>query len=287
MRILVATFVLMFVSLAMAENYGFLIPSYASVRGGITEIDSYFLSLNTGLTLSNNRILGVSLETIEMPNTVEQGTLDLQSGSVSLSTDPLKDWSFQGAVDAWLSEDTVSAYGFRFGTTWSGKRWMWTLEYSLQQISFAELPVLLWSDRKSTVSENSVLLATNVQIFRNFSLNVSHRRHWYNTPMEEYAEGIRSRFIAAEVLNIAGTLTKESTEFGVTYWRRRWSLGVEASSAVSSLDELRTNGLGLRIGYRLRKAWSIEVQGARYESENLAENSNPLHSLSSSATYTW
>ncbi len=272
---------------ANADTYGFTIPSYTSVRGGFTDIESYSAGINAGLTLKNNKILGVSLETVAMPNTVEEGTLSLNSASVSLSTDPLSDWSFQGAVDGWTSEDAVSAYGARGAATWTGARWMWTVEYGLQLITFNELPVFLWSDKKSTVSDNSVLLAGDVQLSRNVSLRASYRIHNYNTPMEDYAQGLRTRFIAAEVLNMAGTLTKEDTDLGLTYFRRKWHFGLDLSSNVSSLDQLRTNGLGLRIGYRLRKKWSFEMQGARYESENSSTSSNALHSFNSTATYSW
>lgn len=288
MRIMLAVLGLVFSLCANAENYGFSIPSYASVRGGFTEIESYSAGITAGLTLANNKILGVSLETVAMPNSVEEGTLSMNSASVSLTTDPLNDWSFQGAVDGWTSEDAVSAYGARGSATWTGARWMWTLEYGLQLITFNELPVFLWSDKKSTVSENSVLLAGDVQLSKNISLRASHRMHWYNTPMEDYAQGLRTRFIAAEVLNIAGTLTKEDSDLGLTYYRRKWHWGLDISSNVSSLDELRTNGLGLRIGYRLRKKWSFEVQGARYESDASGENSsNALHTFNSTATYSW
>jgi hypothetical protein len=283
---MLAVLVLIFSISANAEHYGFSIPSYVSVRGGFTEIESYSAGISAGFTLANNKILGVSFETMTLPNTVDPGTLSMNNATVSLSTDPLQDWSFQGSVDGWTSEDAVSAYGARGAATWTGSRWMWTFEYGLQLITFNELPVFLWSDKKSTVSENSVLIAGDVQLSRNFSLRASHRMHWYNTPMEDYAQGLRTRFIAAEVLNMAGTLTKEDTDLGLTYYRRKWHWGLDLTSNVSSLDELRTNGLGLRIGYRLQKKWSFEVQGARYESEN-SVSSNPLHSFNSTATYSW
>lgn len=287
MPLLFAVLGLLFSLTARAETYGFSIPSYASVRGGFTDIESYSAGINAGLTLANNKILGVSLETVAMPNTVEEGTLSLNSASVSLSSDPLSDWSFQGSVDGWTSEDAVSAYGARGAATWTGARWMWTVEYGLQLITFNELPVLLWSDKKSTVSDNSILLAGDVQLSRNFSMRASYRFHNYNTPMEDYAQGLRTRFIAAEVLNMAGTLTKEDTDLGLTYFRRKWRFGLDLSSNVSSLDQLRTNGLGLRVGYRLRKKWSFELQGARYDSENSSASSSALHSFNSTATYSW
>ncbi len=272
---------------ATAEDYGFSMPSYTSLRGGVADVDSYSVALSSGITLAKNRIFGFSLESVTMPSSVAEGTLSLNSASLFLTTDPLRDWSFQGAIDGWTSEDAVSAYGARGAATWTGNRWMLTFEYGLQQITFAELPVVLWDDRTSTVSENTVLLMADVQLSRHFSARASHRMHWYNAPMKDYAEGLRTRFIAAEVLNIAGTLTEEDTDFGFTYSRNTWHAGIDATTTVSSLDELRTNGIGLRVGYRLQKKWSVEVQGARYESENSETDSNPLHTFNSTVSYSW
>ena len=36
----------------------------ASLRAGATDVDSYSLAFNTGLTLANNKILGFSLESV-------------------------------------------------------------------------------------------------------------------------------------------------------------------------------------------------------------------------------
>lgn len=283
------TFLFLFfqISFAFAEDYFFAIPSQVSLRLGATEIESYSASLNTGLTLNKNRVLGFSLENITLPDTTSDGTLSMSSASVSLSTDPLADWSFFGAVDGWQSENAVSAYGARGGVTWMGGRWLWTVEYGLQLITFAELPTLIWSDKQSTISDNSVMVATDVQLMRSLSMRASYRIHRYNTPMEDYAEGLRTRFIAPEVLNIAGTLTHDEAEVSMTYSKRKWYTGLDFTTAVSSLDELRTNGWGLRLGCRLQKKWTLEIQGARYDSVNAEQKTNPLHAFNSGVTYSW
>jgi len=272
---------------AGTEDFFLKIPSYLALQVGGSNQQSRNASLQAGLNIKKNWMLGLGVDGGNSPSMEEDKTLRSQGAQISLSSDPLETFSAQGTVETWGIEEQVQATGGKLAASISLSKFLFSVQVGTQQIVFKELPKLLWSDGTSVVTDNWLGVAADYFATARLSLRASMTLHNYDKEMTDYAQGVRVRFVAPSVLTTASSLNKNEILLGAAYQIKRWSMGFTVGRAQAALDEIKTRSFGVSGGYKLNRRWAFNAALTAFKPEDAEEDDGANITSILGAAYSW
>lgn len=243
--------------------------------------------VQAAVTVGNNWILSGGLESGRVPGVEENEFLKTSAGYLGIGSDPLADLFFNLSAESWRLGDQVRAAGGRLAIAWNWRAWTFELNGGQQQITFAELPKLIWPEGESRLTSQTGGLSLDYFATRNLSFRVNVASTKYDKPLSQYAEGLRVRFISPSVLTSVADLATTESRIGATYILGRFDVGVDLGAYKSALDNVRTRSLGLNGGYKLNRRWAGQLSAIVLRPENSTEDSAATIGSSLAFTYTW
>lgn len=269
------------------DEFEFQAPSSVNLVLGADRQKSKNTNLDVTLTMNSGWQLGFGGEYSRIPDSNTNDDLIVSGGHFSLHTDPYQD--FVGHIEAeyWKMGSEVSSRGVQGSADWITDYFLLKIIVGGSTIELSDLPRLIFSDRKSTVTQVKFGGSLMAFLGRKWAMRGFYTAYHYSQDLGEYGTGLRTRVMPSSVLTSVGGFPAYEGGAELSWSLRPWTFSTEVSRSTSALDDVRSIRAQLAGDYQFSEHWIGGLAFGTVKPESSAEDPADNRFAYLTFTYQW
>ncbi len=269
------------------DEFEFHAPSSVNLVLGGDRQKSKNANLDVTLTMNSGWQLGFGGEYSRIPDSNTSDDLIVSGGHFSLHTDPYQNLAGHIEAEYWKMGSEVSSRGVQGSADWITDYFLLKFIVGGSTIELSDLPRLIFSDRKSTVTQSKFGSSLLVFLGPKWAMKGFYSSYHYSQDLGEYGTGLRTRVMPASVLTSVGGFPSHEGGAELSWAARPWTLSFEVSRSTSALDDVRSTRVQLAGDYQFSEHWSGGLALGTVKPENSAEDPADNRFANLAFTYQW